>query len=113
LYKKADYGTNTILNKELKYTQRYSFGPFTHIYGPQVENKNIVNDTVVSGSETIAGPFTTNITEKLKLGGSVCIIGYGASGTGKTSALIYLKPTKQDGILMELSNELGRTTYNK
>ena len=44
----------------------------------------------------------------------ICVIGYGQSGSGKTSTLIYLDKTKEDGVLVEICQlEEFRNTYAK
>ena len=39
------------------------------------------------------------------------MIGYGASGAGKTSTLIYFNKAKTDGILIELCKIMGSKGY--
>lgn len=77
--------------------ETYNFGRFDGIYPPEVNNKQI--------SENIEPLIIDKLTVKKE---DVCIIGYGQSGSGKTSALIYLSNPAQDGIIIELckSNEL-------
>ena len=79
---------------------KYTFGNFNKIFLPTQKNSNIVNDM-------------NDIVDKVVQGNPVFIIGYGASGAGKTSSLIYLKTTKindqgdhfpytENGVLPEL-----------
>merc|ERR1711991_166308 len=46
-------------------------------------------------------------------GRPVFIIGYGASGAGKTSSLIYFNKKEEDGILVEICNIMGKKGFNK
>lgn len=81
----------------LKYD--YVFGKFTEIFTPDDK------PTVITQRMKYGG-----IIEKLKSGEPLFILGYGASGSGKTSTLINLKDgnTSQQGILIELCNILGK-----
>ena len=84
----------------IPYNSDMYFGPFSRIYTPDMTNSDIVNDSI----------FRESIEQKLRNGTPVCIIGYGASGSGKTSTLVYFKPDTgkgQDGILSVLSNNLS------
>jgi hypothetical protein len=85
-----------------EYKDNYIYGRFDKIY------KLKSNETKTTNKE-IAG----NMTELLKnilLGKLLFIIGYGASGSGKTSTLIHLnaKGYKEEGILIHLCNLLGK-----
>lgn len=79
----------------------YYFGKFDGIFNEKISNKEI------------AKAMSNNLIDKLVNGDPICIIGYGQSGSGKTSSLIYLKTSKgeQYGILVELSNELINKGY--
>ena len=89
---------------EIKYNHEFYFGPFSQIYTPDQSAMEITREVT----------FVNNIERKLRDGKPVCIIGYGASGSGKTSTLVYLSyykkgdasPTTQNGILAELSNKM-------
>ena len=78
---------------------KYQFygGPFTRIFFPKETNENIAHDC-------------TEVLTSLKAGKSVFVIGYGASGAGKTSTLVYFngnaQKQKEDGILIHLLKEL-------
>ena len=88
-----------VANKET-YNNHFSFGPFTQIFNQKENNIEMLNST----------SFNEQIFEPLISGRSVCIIGYGASGAGKTSVLIKFQPPGQPtvpGILMLASNKLG------
>jgi hypothetical protein len=85
----------------IPYNSDMYFGPFSRIYTPDMKNSDIVDDSV----------FVNSIEGRLRQSKPVCIIGYGASGSGKTSTLVYYKPDNpdlpgQDGILSLLSNRL-------
>jgi hypothetical protein len=77
----------------------YIFGPFENIYSPIDENEDIAQNC-------------KSIISALENNNPVFIIGYGSSGAGKTSTLIYLEDTvgeirkEQDGILIELLKQL-------
>ena len=77
----------------------YLFGPFSHIFKQSDDN------TVISKH-----PSMDPVLNKLKNGNSVCVIGYGENGSGKTSALIYAdfekEKNKRDGILINFCNML-------
>ena len=69
----------------------YFFGPFDGIFESNLKNKQIAEQS------------STLLLDKLiKKDEDMCIIGYGQSGSGKTSTLIYFNKTKEDGILIEL-----------
>jgi len=73
----------------------YYFGPFDGIYETTKNNKDVADDS----SKTILDKLIENDQD-------ICVIGYGQSGSGKTSTLIYLNtPQKtEDGILVEICN---------
>lgn len=89
----------------IKRNHDFYFGPFTQVYTADQSALDITNDRY----------FIDGVENKLRAGKPVCIIGYGASGSGKTSTLVYLSYYKngqritQDGILAELSNKLSDT----
>lgn len=91
---------NYTLNNELnvidieKYKYSYLFGPFAHIFEPHVKNEYIAKNMTV-------------IKDKIKENKPIFMIGYGASGAGKTSSLIYFKKNQENGILINLCNQLG------
>jgi len=90
-----------LLNKVTR-KEYYYFGQFDGIYVSE-EPKKIATDLIP-------------LLNKLLDGEDVCVIGYGQSGSGKTSSLIYLNDTKtnikKDGILIELCNKL-HSNYKK
>ena len=102
--------TNT--EKYNNYTnEKYYFGPFDNYYSKDKSNEDIANDyggdKNILKSEGMGNKILDKIINKKE---DVCIIGYGQSGSGKTSALIYLKYTKgnkdiiQKGIIEEICN---------
>ena len=90
--------------------QTYYFGGYSKIFIPDnytttIENKVIAEEMV-------------KVCEKLETGNPVYLLGYGASGAGKTSSLIYFKNAKNEqnkiGIAIRLLNNLGNEgKYNK
>ena len=86
------------------YTQQYMFGGFTDIFLPVETNMDIASRM-------------GDIIVKLQTGSPVFILGYGASGAGKTSSLIYYKnanePTNKDGVLVHLCNKMAKSGYTK
>ena len=90
--------------------EHYYFGPFDGIYttGSFPDNKSVSDN---------AGPM---LIKKLTNGQDICVIGYGQSGSGKTSSLIYLYSKQkdgsfkgQDGILIEICKHKTFTEYFK
>ena len=86
----------TISDKVYKYT--YIFGPLSEIYDYNLTNKEI--------SDKLDVVINSLIKQK-----PVLIIGYGASGAGKTSTLIYFNKGKdndsKNGILVHLCNRMA------
>jgi hypothetical protein len=91
-----NYKLNEIINKVniQTYKYHYLFGPFAHIFTPDVKNEQIAENMIV-------------IKDKIKENKPIFMIGYGASGAGKTSSLIYFKKNSENGILINLCNQLG------
>ena len=79
------------------YTNHYFFGPFNRIFFYNESNKDVANNI-------------TDVKESLINGKNVFIIGYGASGSGKTSTLVYLKTldgkTTEDGIIVYICKNM-------
>jgi len=86
-------------NEEEPLPNNYLFGPFTYTFKPDDNNSVMANHESVSP-----------LINKLKNGDSVCIIGYGSSGSGKTTTLVYAgfeeTQDKRDGILIHFCNHL-------
>ena len=76
-----------------KYTQNFLFGRFTDIFTPDLSNDDIVEKMEVVRTKALDGK-------------PVFIFGYGASGSGKTSSLIYY--AGEDGIITKLCNQFGK-----
>jgi hypothetical protein len=82
------------------YDREYLFGEFTQIFPPKMSNADIAKQmNIITEQLTAPDPKP------------VFILGYGASGAGKTSSLIYFNkgntPDEQNGILIQLCNQLG------
>jgi hypothetical protein len=82
-----------------KYSYGNLYGPLTRIFGPEENNNEVSKDCI-------------EIVNQLKANSSIVIIGYGGSGAGKTSALVYYKKGKKgerEGILLNIlkNPELG------
>jgi hypothetical protein len=82
------------------YNERYLFGNFTNVFLQDKNNKDISDKL-------------TEISSQLEEGRPVFMIGYGASGAGKTSTLIYFNKAKteedKNGILVHLCNKFVNT----
>ena len=81
---------------ELQIPDYFYFGSFNGCYTSMEKNDKIVKD-IMSHSSSI-------ITKLLK-GEDLCLVGYGQSGSGKTSALIFQKTREGniiDGIIIEI-----------
>jgi hypothetical protein len=104
IYKKSNNNTFELqvdfehFKNKVPYPHNYLFGPFTYIF------KTSQNNTDISNSDSMIP-----LIDKLKNGKSVCIIGYGASGSGKTSSLIYAGFEKEEknrnGILINFCDK--------
>ena len=83
------------------YDHEYVFGEFTKIFTPDKSNNDIANEMELIKNEL-----------KSENPKPVFILGYGASGAGKTSSLIYFNKGSNDneknGILIQLCNQLGK-----
>ena len=83
----------------------YRYGPLTRVFAPIEDNEHIAANC-------------TAVTELLRAGKSVFMIGYGASGAGKTSALVHLKTGthsedhSEDGVLVKLFDTM-KGTYDQ
>ena len=81
---------------DAKYDQMYAFGPFTRVFYP-----NHTNDDIAK--------YTHEVMYRLSRKKSVMVMGFGISGAGKTSMLIYLKPdvgVPQAGIVLSWLRKL-------
>jgi hypothetical protein len=128
--KKKITSEQTIINSDNDYTRDtkefymkkefYMIGQFEKIFKANIVNSQVAEqltelaDKITGYTNSDGGKFNfdhRNVKD-------ICIIGYGQSGSGKTSALLYFfdKSTQsgQDGILVELcKNAKIREKYNK
>jgi len=88
---------NLTINQKLfqTYDKTYLFGKFNKIFLPYETN------------EQIAEKMNDEVFNQLIHGKNIFMLGYGASGSGKTSSLIYFRSDKQNGILVHLCNKMG------
>ena len=89
------------------YSHKYKLYGFDSIYNSSGSNRAIAdsfNDKYINKMKKDA---TKNETTELQ---PMCFIGYGQSGSGKTSTLIYLDVFKEDGILVEILKKLNPAT---
>lgn len=77
----------------------YVFGPFTRVYKPHETSRSMAK-----AGEPEARTIQSTVVSRLLRGQNVCIFGYGQSGSGKTSYLIYRKDSDTTG-------ELGVMSY--
>ena len=85
-----------------RYDHHYMLGKFTKIFQPQMSNGEIAK-------------YMNHVVEQLLLHNPVFILGYGASGAGKTSTLIYFKngdSDKKEGIVIHIANLLAQKGYH-
>ena len=100
LYYQYDDGTTIEAKKYLdSYFMKSEYGPFHKVFESTIKNKAIAEEESFK-----------NIKNKLTSGETVVILGWGSSGSGKTSTLInfYDKNTgkSQEGIITYLCNNL-------
>jgi len=90
--------------QDKKNIKSYLFGEFTKIYLPEKKNKEIAQDM-------------QNIINKLVQGNPLFMLGYGASGAGKTSALIYHKNAEYEkdkpGVIIHLCDLMAEKGYTE
>ena len=87
--------------KVAKYDKKYLFGEFTQIFTPELTNGQIAEKMTIIKDNLLSD------TPK-----PVFLMGYGASGAGKTSTLIYFNQENTDGILINLCNQVGSKYEN-
>ena len=99
---KKDYNiakyTDYFTVSEKKYKNQYNLGPFSKIFNFDKNNEQIASELKI----------VQNLLEREI---PVFIIGYGASGAGKTSSLIYNKNDGQNGIIVHLCNIMARKGF--
>ena len=92
--------------EKVPYNKTYFFGKFTDIYLPNKNNAEIVSEESIK-----------NLIKNAKDGKPIFILGYGASGSGKTSSLVYYSGGKdaneKNGIIIHICNKLGNQGYKK
>ena len=88
--------------EKYKYPKQYLFGKFTKIFPPNKSNPEIATQM-------------PQIVAKVKSGKPVFVMGYGASGSGKTSSLIYFKDGeegKKEGIVIDICKQICEGSFN-
>lgn len=101
---KTQFDPNTKKIKELreiesiKYDGKYTFGNFNKVFNPRYTVKDIANEL-------------SPLVEKVANGKPLFLMGWGASGSGKTSTLISLVKKNEPGILIYLCNALASRGY--
>ena len=83
------------MEQENKVQEEYVLGPFNGVF---LANRKLNNRQI---AEQIHEPIFEKI---FRLNEDFCMIGYGQSGSGKTSTLIYYDREEEDGIVTELCN---------
>lgn len=101
----GDWEERDDLKVDHKY--QYWYGPFTGVFDADLDNADIIASPV----------FQQSIEDRLRKLEPVCIVGYGASGSGKTTSLIYadyktkiggvLQRVQRPGLLILLANKLA------
>jgi len=89
-----------------KYDTTYFFGRLNQIFLPHYSNQEVAKNM-----ESIVQTITNPLVKK-----KLFTIGYGASGAGKTSSLIYLNKgplENREGVVIHLCNRLGELGYDK
>ena len=97
--------------EKFTYNNNFKFGPYSYIFTSDMTNSKIANSVA----------FRTDIIDKITSGKPTCIIGYGSSGSGKTSTLIKLivknkdgeVTYQEDGIFMEITKIMSGKNYTK
>ena len=84
--------------QEINYDSKFTFGPFNHVFEQTKTSENIVEEV-------------QPLIKQIKDGKPVFILGYGASGSGKTSSLVYFAKENKPGILIYLCNKLASDGY--
>ena len=92
-----------VVEQEAKYSHKYKFFGFDAIFDYEKDNQAVAKDILTN--------LIDSALEEKKPIPALCFIGYGQSGSGKTSTLVKLdlgegKPGTQDGVLLELVKEL-------
>ena len=93
-YNITKYNTYFTFDKK-NYKNKYNLGPFTKIFNFDKTNEIIANELEI-------------VQKLLEKQIPVFILGYGASGAGKTSSLIYNRNDGQNGIIVYLCNLMAK-----
>ena len=86
--------------KSIKYDGKYTFGNFNKVFNPRYTVKDIANEL-------------SPLVDKVANGKPLFLMGWGASGSGKTSTLISLVKKNEPGILIYLCNALANLGYTR
>ena len=96
---KTNEATRKIFSGENRMRKYYGFGSFNEIFYPHQKNDEIVEQESIK-----------ELIKKIEKE-NVFIVGYGTSGSGKTSSLIHLNKgtdeKKKEGIIVKLCNKIG------
>jgi hypothetical protein len=90
-------GEKKILNEieKIDYDNKFIFGNFNQIFTPEITYEQIADNLQV-------------LIDKILTGKPLFIMGWGASGSGKTSTLIHYTAGNQPGILIHLCKNLAK-----
>jgi hypothetical protein len=80
---------------KIEYDGTYVFGNFNKIFAPKYKVKDIAHEL-------------TPLIDTVVKGNPLFLMGWGASGSGKTSTLIYFVKKNEPGILIHLCNTLAK-----
>jgi hypothetical protein len=103
---KTEFDQKTQKFKELReiekidYDGKYTFGNFNKVFNPRYTVKDIANEL-------------SPLVDKVANGKPLFLMGWGASGSGKTSTLISLVKKNEPGILIYLCNALASRGYTR
>ena len=104
-YNEAGININSL---NMSYSHEYKLYGFDSIFSAKENNSSIADkfnkdylEYMKTNASIAAGENETAVLEPL------CFIGYGQSGSGKTSTLIYLDIFNEDGILIEIIKKLN------
>jgi len=103
---KTEFDQKTQKFKELReiekidYDGKYTFGNFNKVFNPRYTVKDIANEL-------------SPLVDKVANGKPLFLMGWGASGSGKTSTLISLVKKNEPGILIYLCNALAKLGYTR
>ncbi len=93
------------------YEHNYLLGPFNNIFPPKRSEREVTTNSDISDR------MDDVVTLLLEYQKPVFIMGYGASGSGKTSSLVYFTKgeTQEDrnGVLIALCNKMAKNKYDK